>query len=436
MSKPVVLVSSGHPGLRSEASAALAGEDHEIRFSEPEATALAATRVRPAVLVVIVDRDHFDAVRQARAAAPGIPVIVVALENSEALAVNALRAGVRDYYSPPFAWPEFAAAVRNCASAGGPASVSAARTPMLGDSPPMREVREYLAKVARSDTNVMITGETGTGKELAVRAIHEASARRAKPLVCINSAAVPDTLLESELFGYECGAFTGAHSRHEGKLRQANGGTIVFDEVGDMSPFAQAKILRAIEQGEVPRLGGKREVPVDVRVMAATNGDLESLVAEGKFRRDLYFRLNVARVHLPPLRERKEDIPALLHHFVGKLNRQFGRDLPGVANEVMELFVNYDWPGNVRELKNVLEAIFVNSPVDDISIADVPKVFLQQLQRTAAAGRSERERLLTALLTVNWNKSRAAKALQWSRMTLYRKMAKYNLAVPGETASD
>jgi two-component system response regulator HydG/two-component system response regulator AtoC len=257
--------------------------------------------------------------------------------------------------------------------------------------------------------------------------IHRNSARRRSAFVCINCAAIPDTLLESELFGYERGAFTGAVCLKEGWLKAANGGTAFFDEIGDMTPYAQAKILRAIETKELQRLGGQKSVPVNVRVVAATNQDLERLMAEGRFRKDLYFRLNVARVHLPPLRDRKEDIPLLLRHYIRESNRRFGRDVEGFTDEAVEVLLRYGWPGNIRELRNLVEAAFLSLPARRVSALDLPEHFVKQLRIKEDLPQEERDRLLAALLATNWNMSKAAQKLQWSRMTVYRKVAKYRI---------
>ena len=305
---------------------------------------------------------------------------------------------------------------------------------MIGVSLSMQETKAYIGRVALTDSNVLITGETGTGKELVADLIHRNSPRHEKPFVCINCAAIPDSLLESELFGYERGAFTGANSSYEGKLRLAHGGTVFFDEIGDMSPYAQAKILRVVESREIQRLGAKKSIPVDVRIMAATNQDLERLTSEDKFRKDLYFRLNVARVQLPPLRDRKEDLLPLFNHYIGEFNRGFGREVEGFSEEALESLFDYDWPGNVRELKNLLEAIFVNLPSRRISFVDLPQQLRRRLRQTAELPQDERERLLSALFSVNWNRSKAAQRLHWSRMTLYRKMAKYHIVRGDETA--
>jgi DNA-binding NtrC family response regulator len=299
---------------------------------------------------------------------------------------------------------------------------------LVGESALLAGVRAYIGKVAASDCNVLISGETGTGKELAAELIHANSARQGKPLVRLNCAAIPDTLLESELFGHERGAFTGAYLSKAGALKLADGGSILFDEIGEMSLAAQAKMLRVIESKEVHPLGGRRTLPLNLRIMAATNQDPERLVSEGKFRPDLYYRLNVARLHLPPLRDRREDIAGLLAHYLDVLNRKSGCEVPGFTDEAMAFLMDYPWPGNVRELKNLLEAVFINLPCRRLGLADLPEVFQKRLLEGGELHQEERDRLLAALFATDWNKSKAAQRLNWSRMTLYRKLTKYHLA--------
>lgn len=356
-----------------------------------------------------------------------LPIILATRQSSEDLAIAALRAGVNDYFKPPYSGDTVARRILTTLDRSGEHKdqTSPEDGHMVAASRSMQEINQYLAHVASTECSVLITGETGTGKELAAESIHRISVRREKPFVCLNCAALPESLIEREMFGYERGAFTGAVALSRGKFEQANGGTIFLDEIADMSPHAQAKILRTIERKEVYRLGGKKVIPLDMRITAATNKDPERLIGEGHFRDDLYYRLNVARVHLPPLRERKEDIPHLAEHMIQKLNLRFDRNVEGLTPEAMESLMRYTWPGNVRELINLLEATFVNLPSRKIDFADLPKVFQRKLERTEGLPESERDRLLSALLTTNWNKSKAARKLHWSRMTLYRKMAKY-----------
>jgi DNA-binding NtrC family response regulator len=285
-----------------------------------------------------------------------------------------------------------------------------------------------LPKVAASDANVLITGETGTGKERVAECIHDLSARHAGQLVRINCAAIPDSLLESEMFGHERGAFTGAHNSYLGKLRSANRGTVFLDEIGEMSPYAQARLLRVLETREVSPLGGLRTMPLDVRFIAATNQDLETLVAQNRFRSDLFYRVNVARLLLPPLRERREDIGVFFDHFLAEFSARARRPMCGADRTLKQCLLAHDWPGNVRELRNLVEAVFIDPPSGTIGLADVPEHFRRIFERHVTVRPSERDLVIHALLATDWNKSKAAEQLQWSRMTLYRKLTKYGIS--------
>jgi transcriptional regulator with PAS, ATPase and Fis domain len=299
---------------------------------------------------------------------------------------------------------------------------------IIGLSPVMRELKQDMLQIAKSASTVLITGETGTGKELAAEFIHTNSSRRKQAFVCINCAAIPDSLLESELFGHVKGAFTGAEEYRDGLLGSANGGTIFLDEIGDMSQCAQAKILRVVEKKEVCRVGSNRGVPLDIRFVAATNHDLEAMANCGTFRKDLFFRLNVARIHLPPLRERTEDIPFLLRHYCHDLTKNTGASTPEFSEECLRHLQSYGWPGNIRELKNMVEALFLKDLPRKIAVEDLPRHLRLFIENKADLSQSERGALLEALFSAKWNKSEAAKKLHWSRMTLYRKIAKYNIA--------
>ena len=270
--------------------------------------------------------------------------------------------------------------------------------PLVGETAQMRTLKAYLATVATTDSNVLITGETGTGKELVAQQLHRASRRRNKPFVCINCAAIPESLIESELFGYDRGAFTGATSARAGKLQQANGGTVFFDEIGEMSRFAQAKILRAIEAKEIYPLGAQRSVQLNVRVIAATNRDLEAMIRDDSFRSDLYFRLKVVRLTLPPLRDRLSDIPLLVRHWLPALNATFGRQVTTVTADVLRSLMTHSWPGNVRELKNVLEISFLHLPPHATTLASLPEPLDLLSTGVTDGGGDEREQLLSALV--------------------------------------
>ncbi|MFH1217391.1 MAG: sigma-54 dependent transcriptional regulator [Pseudomonadota bacterium] len=365
-----------------------------------------------------------------------VPIFLVARYGSEEKAISALRFGATDYFSGSQPAEELIRSIKHHLHDVAPVFdvFSPAKTKvqidepdMVGVSPEIEEVRQYLLKVAGRDSTVLLTGETGTGKELAADFIHWHSKRRRRPLIRINSSAMPEQLVESELFGYEKGAFTGAVTAKAGKFEQANGGILFLDEIGEMSPFAQAKILRILENRRVYRLGSTSGVDIDVRIIAATNQDLEDLVDRGLFRKDLFFRLNVARVHLPPLRERRDDIPVLLSRFIKEFNALFGMHLNGFTEKAWFSLLKYDWPGNIRELRNILEATYINGPVGTITFDSLPRPFQEIFSIGGFKPKSERDQVLSALFAANWNKSKAADNLNWSRMTLYRKMAKHQI---------
>jgi DNA-binding NtrC family response regulator len=368
------------------------------------------------------------AVRKLRETQPDCVVIAVSTQHSVRVTQQAVRLRIDDFFHLPNELDELREALAARAQ-GERAPVQRAHGPiLLGRSPQMESLRRYVARVALTDSTVLITGETGTGKELVAETIHRYGPRRSGPFVSVNSAALPEALFESEMFGHERGAFTGAHARYAGKLRLAHRGTIFFDEIGDIGPNAQAKLLRALETREVLPLGATRSASIDVRVVAATNRDLESMTLAGSFRPDLFYRLNVVRIEVPPLRERVEDVPDLLAHFVNLFNKQFGRAAQFDAGAV-RLLEAHDYPGNVRELKNIIESSFVNSLSDTITSEALPARLRQA--RPAAACAGGREELLHTLAATRWNISQTASQLRCSRMTIYRKMAEFKLTRAG-----
>jgi DNA-binding NtrC family response regulator len=361
-----------------------------------------------------------------------VPMLLIAADCRGDVTLQAMRAGVNDVLGVTCSEADVTESVARLMKEAPPRlrtekTVSSEQR-LVGGSESLRQIRDAIRRVAATDTTVLITGETGTGKELAAELIHHHSRRREKPFVSINCAAIPEGLFESELFGYERGAFTGAQAAREGKLQYAEGGTLFLDEVGDMNLYSQAKILRAIETRNVQRLGSTREIRVNVRVVAATNQNLEQLTSQNRFRQDLYFRLNVARIHLPPLRERVEDIPELVRHSVTELSAHLGREAPDVAHSVLALFERYDWPGNVRELRNVLESALVFSPALCMTERDLPPYVRALFSISARKRETERERIVAALHTAHRNRNETARLLRCSRMTLYRKMIKYGIA--------
>jgi DNA-binding NtrC family response regulator len=377
--------------------------------------------------------DGLAIVRKIRSIHNSLPIILISRYSSEARAISALRAGATDYFKHPIPYPQLFRSIARLASprtsgiGAHYAVCNCSKAMVIGRCAEMQDIKSYLARVAGTSSTVLITGETGTGKGLAAEYVHQNSRRSPKKLVTVNCAALPEGLAESELFGHEKGAYTGAVTGSQGKFAQANKGTLFLDEIGDMSPNIQAKILHTIDRKVVYPLGGGRSFPLDVRIIAATNQEPEQLIAQGRFRKDLYYRLNIARVHLPPLRKRLEDVPALIANGIAIYNQRFNRNIQGLTSDAMACLMHYDWPGNVRELMNLLEAVYVNAPNRQIDYAQLPPFFLNQFERTHGRPESERRAIISALFETNWNKSRAARKLKWSRMTLYRKMARYNI---------
>jgi len=467
VNRSLALVFDSDGRRRACVSAAVAADCTVHESAHISDLSIDARRVHPAVVIIGFageeSGDVLAAIERLHSADRRLSVVLVTAGGSEDTAIAALRAGVKDYLREPLDGDTLAASVRRClasdASRRPPRSTPRAETdppdrfigtvtgrrmaapaldPLIGSAPALVTACAYLDRAAKTSATVLITGETGTGKELAARRVHHASGRPGR-FVPVNCAAIPDALIESELFGYESGAFTGANRSREGLLQLANQGTIFLDEIADMGYPAQAKILRAIEQREVFRVGGRHPTPLDVRVVAATNQDLGQAAEAGRFRKDLYFRLNVVRVHLPPLRERRCDIPAIIDYYLRTLPHESAHSVDGFAPQTLEALVAYDWPGNVRELRNLIENVFVTAPAGRVRIEDLPPEYREQLTRYGGLPDAERARLMEALLAADWNKSRAAEMLRWSRMTLYRKMAKYSVvtsARPGRLTTN
>lgn len=315
----------------------------------------------------------------------------------------------------------------------------------VGDSKPIQEVFELIEKVADTDSTILITGESGTGKELIAKAIHYNSRRRDNLMVVINCGAIPEELLESELFGHEKGAFTGAHKARMGRFELANGGTIFLDEIGDMSPNLQVKLLRVLQEQQFERVGSTKTIAVDIRVIAATNQDLFSAVNKATFREDLYYRLNVIPINVPPLRERRSDTPLLVDFFIKKFTKEKEKNIKGFTQESMDTLFQYDWPGNVRELENLVERVIILSDSEEIGLDDIPESIRQRAKRMEsfevampkgdipfdhAVEEYEKKLILQALEETNWVKTKAAKLLKINRTTLIEKMKKKNLQKP------
>ncbi|MCX7988666.1 MAG: sigma-54 dependent transcriptional regulator [Thermodesulfovibrio sp.] len=304
---------------------------------------------------------------------------------------------------------------------------------IIGKSKTMQEVFYIMEMVAQTNANVLITGESGTGKELVARAIHRKSLRNSKPFIIVDCTTIPENLLESELFGHEKGAFTGAADRKIGLIEIANEGTVFLDEIGELPMFLQKKLLRFLQEKEIQRIGSTHRIKVDVRVISATNRNLEKAIQEGLFREDLYWRLNVVRINLPPLRERKEDIPLLVNYFLKKFSKENNKPVPHIEPEVMEILINNDWPGNIRELANVIERAVILSPSGVISIKYLPKRIqektgvIEKKENTLNLIEVEKSLIFKALSSTGWNQTKAAEILGISRKQLRTKMKNYGL---------
>ncbi|HTT33451.1 MAG TPA: sigma-54 dependent transcriptional regulator [Methylomirabilota bacterium] len=376
-----------------------------------------------------------------------VPAIIITGKGSEERAVAAIEAGAFWYIEKPLKGPVLHALLdralskardtRNLVVLQRQLRESGRLGDLVGASKPMQEVMRIVEMAAPSSASVLITGETGSGKEIVARTIHKLSPRAGGPFVAINCSAIPETLMESEIFGHERGAFTGAAERRVGCFELADSGTLLLDEIGEMPAPTQAKLLRVLEDRKVRRLGSKTETPVDVRVLAATNKDPEQAVGNGQLRQDLYFRLNVFHIHLPPLRDHKDDIPILVEHILRDVNAKHGKHVRGIGAEVLDIFMGHTWPGNIRELRNVLERAAIMSEKDLITRACLPGEF----GKTAAKGPSdlstikfpvgttvdamERELILQTLNATGNNKTRAAELLGISLKTLHNKLKEY-----------
>jgi len=417
-------------------------EEALARFSE----------YKPAILIADVElpgMDGLSLLARLEGELRTVPAIIVTGKGSEERAVAAIEAGAFWYIEKPLKGAVLHALLDRALGKARDRQQVAALTrqlreagrigDMVGNGQTMRDVMRIVEQVAPSSASVLITGETGSGKEILARTIHQLSPRAERPFVAINCSAIPETLMESEIFGHEKGAFTGAAERRIGCFELADGGTLLLDEIGEMPTPTQTKLLRVLEDRKVRRLGSKSETPVDVRVLAATNKDPEQAVARGQLRQDLFFRLNVFHIHLPPLRSRKEDLPQLVEQMLRELNAKHGRQVRGINTEVSEMFQSHTWPGNVRELRNVLERAIIVCDRDLIGRAHLPADF----GRTLVTGGSElsalrfppgttvdaveRELILQTLAATN-NKTRAAELLGISLKTLHNKLKEYGTA--------
>ena len=458
-----VLVVDDEEGVRASVRAILE-ETCDVLEAGNGAQALEVMKTHEIDLVMLDQRmpgeAGIDVLPRIKAADPSTVVVIATAVRELRTAVEALKRGAYDYLTKPFdvddilmlaqraidkrALEREVVGLRSALSgslsdgSGGAGAFEG----MVGRHPEMVRIYQVVTQIATTPTTVLITGESGTGKELVARAIHARSGRRGQPFVAINVAAIPDTLIESELFGHEKGAFTGAHARKLGRFELAHGGTVFLDEIGTLRLDLQAKLLRALQEREIERLGGVRPVSVDVRILAATNVNLRNAVRAREFREDLYYRLNVVPIHVPPLRERREDIPALVEYMIRKLARECNREVRGVSAGALDVLTRYDWPGNVRELENVLHraVVLARSPV--IHLQDVPlDVAMPETGSRLgedvgpplreAMEQFERQYILRVLEGAGWNVSRAARLLGVHRNTILTKLSGWGIQRPG-----
>jgi two-component system response regulator HydG len=460
-----ILVADDNDAMRDGMVLSLTRLGHDVQGVKGGAEAIAAYRKRPTDVVVtdlrMVPVDGIEVVRRLREADPEATVVVVSAHGTIGTAVEAMREGATDFIEKPFPPEVLRARVEKAIEIAGErrgARTARARAEALdadrareiapgglvGGSEPMRRVMEQLRKIAAADTTVLVLGESGTGKELVARALHEQGPRREGPFVSVSCAAIPEGLLESELFGHEKGAFTGAIRRKLGRFELAHGGTLFLDEVGEIPPAIQVKLLRALQERRFERVGGEETIDVDVRVVSATNRDLKAMAAAGAFREDLYYRLAVLPVTLPPLRERPGDVEELAGFFIGKLAPRVGRRVRGFTPEALTLLKAHRWPGNVRELENVVEQALVFADGDLIRPEDLPDV-IRGPRPAAALPLPTGDQSLTdvledlerQLILAAWEKARGVKAetarlLGIKPSALYYKLEKYGIARGGE----
>jgi nitrogen regulation protein NR(I) len=465
--KKQVLIVDDEPNLRKILAAQLSRDGYEVMLAEDGEQGLSMLREHHIDLVVtdlkMPKVDGMTLLREALRESPDLPIVMITAHGTVDTAVEALKLGAFDYLTKPFDKDEVrqvvAKALKTRQLAQEEATTASTNEPgarfgIIGKSPGLTDLYAVLERVADSPTTVLITGESGTGKELVARALHDHSQRKDKPFIKVNCAAIPKELIESELFGYERGAFTGAVTSKPGRFELANGGTLFLDEIGEIPVEMQVKLLRALQESEFERVGGIKTIHVDVRLVAATNRDLKKLIAAGAFREDLFYRLNVVSIRLPALRERESDIPLLVEHFLAKFNERLKKQVTGVEPDALDILSAYGWPGNIRELENVMERSVLFCDAQKLRVEDLPGELRGSSGSTAPApasdrdgssdiplpaegglkehvkvamSRLERDLVSRALKQTNGNVTHAARLLKISRKGLQLKMKELGL---------
>jgi DNA-binding NtrC family response regulator len=448
-----LLIAEDDPDMRDLLQEVLEDAGYRLAVAVDGPTALGyIRRERETIDLVVTDikmpgSSGDDLLAASRANRPEVPVIIITAFGSVQQAVEMVKAGAFQYLTKPFDPPELLSAITDGLEKSAPQreqarlrrELPATPTRIIGASRPMRELYDLIGRAARSSSTILITGESGTGKELVARAVHETSERKGA-FIPVNCAAIPADLIEAELFGHTGSAFTGAKQTRPGLFEAADGGTLFLDEIGELPMGVQPKLLRALQDGAIRRLGADRERIVNVRMIAATNRDLEKDMDCGRFRQDLFWRLNVINIHVPPLRERSYDVPLLVEHFIGNAGETAAKPTLAVSPDALAILTAYSWPGNVRELENAMERAVAFANGTQITAADLPKRILASGGAAALIARArqdrltvrelEREYILDTLRSVGGNKSRAAELLGLDRRTLYRKLDEYRLEDP------
>jgi two-component system, NtrC family, nitrogen regulation response regulator NtrX len=446
-----ILVVDDEQGIRAALGQLLEYEGYEVRTASNAADGIAEyQKFKPNLVfmdVKMAGMDGMEALKKIREIDPAATVVMISGHATIRTAVEATQLGAYEILEKPLDTDRILVMLRNAfdhlnlkEENSRLKSFSGSQYEIIGDSPIMRALVDKIEKVASTPARVLITGENGTGKELVARAVHRHSVRADKTFVEVNCAAIPGELIESELFGHMKGSFTGAIADRPGKFEQANRGTLFLDEIGDMSMAAQAKVLRVLQDNVITRIGGAKPITVDVRVLAATNKNLEQEIAAGRFREDLYYRLNVVPIHVPPLREHREDIPALVEYFVSMLSEREGFTPRRVGQSAMERLMSLDWPGNVRELRNTVERMLILATGPELTAKDVDRLAgarvadesgfasltsLKTFEEFKEA--AERAYLLSKLREFDWNVSETARAVEMPRSNLYKKIERYAL---------
>ena len=453
--KPTILVVDDELGARQSLEVILE-DDYRVLSAESGREALEVLQREYIDLILLdvnmPDMDGLEVLRRIREQDEALDVIMVSALNLARKAVDAIKLGAYDYITKPYEPEDILSTVHRAISKQKlnreldflRREVETVRgfDQIISQNKAMLEIFELVKKVGYTSTNILIIGASGTGKELIARAIHRQGSRKNGPFVAVNCAAIPPELMESEMFGHERGAFTGAHTRTIGKFEYANGGTLFLDEISALRSDLQAKLLRVLQEREIERIGSNKPIKVDIRVISATNTNLEDSVLSGKFRQDLFFRLNVVPISIPPLRERREDIPLLAKHFLNKFNLSFNKRISGFSDKAMDVLLRYHWPGNIRELENLIERIIVLSKGNDpIELKDIPFEILissgQDIKDEAfpktglikAREEFEKRLVLNALETTGWNQTEAAKILKISRNHFVQKTRQLGIRI-------